>query len=47
MLACSYLHGSTMAMCRPRRLCPFAVKKRIEGCAERRAPQARFGSPQM
>jgi hypothetical protein len=30
---------------RPRRLCPFAVKKRIEA-VQNATPLARFGSPQ-
>jgi hypothetical protein len=45
MLACSYLHGSTVAMCHPRRLCPFAVKKRIEAVQNSTHPSGSVRRP--
>ena len=47
MLACSYLHASTAVMDSPRRLCLFAVKKRIEAAQNvAHARSVRFAQPQ-
>jgi hypothetical protein len=39
------LHGSTVAMCHPRRLCPFAVKKRIEAVQNSTHPSGSVRRP--